>query len=74
MTEEVCDGQSAQWRGENKASLGELWVSMLRFYCVEFNVDKHVVCVRQRAILSRALKKWNSKKLAVEGLFHSVIV
>ncbi|XP_077548317.1 terminal uridylyltransferase 4-like [Haemaphysalis longicornis] len=55
--------------GQNKESVGELWLGMLRFYTEEFNFKKHVVCIRQKAPLSKLQKMWNSRCIAIEDPF-----
>lgn len=42
--------------GRNKESVEELWLSMLRFNTEEFNFKKHVVCIRQKAPLTKLQK------------------
>lgn len=47
--------------------VGLLWVEMLRFYSLEFNMADSVIGVRTNAVLSRELKDWPKKRIAVEG-------
>ncbi|KAF7665456.1 hypothetical protein LDENG_00143220 [Lucifuga dentata] len=49
--------------------VGFLWVEMLRFYSLEFNMAEHVISVRTSAILSREIKDWPKKRIAVEDPF-----
>ncbi|XP_051923084.1 terminal uridylyltransferase 7 isoform X50 [Hippocampus zosterae] len=49
--------------------IGFLWVEMLRFYSLEFNMADNVVSVRTGAVLSRELKDWPKKRIAVEDPF-----
>ncbi|XP_077417749.1 terminal uridylyltransferase 7 [Vanacampus margaritifer] len=49
--------------------IGLLWVEMLRFYSLEFNMSDNVVSVRTSAVLSRELKDWPKKRIAVEDPF-----
>ncbi|XP_077548761.1 terminal uridylyltransferase 4-like [Haemaphysalis longicornis] len=56
--------------GQNNESVGELWLGMLRFYTEEFNFKKHVVCIRQKAPLSKLHKMWNSRCIAIEDPFN----
>ncbi|KAH9365149.1 hypothetical protein HPB48_002327 [Haemaphysalis longicornis] len=55
--------------GQNNESVGELWLGMLRFYTEEFNFKKHVVCIRQKAPLTKLQKMWNSRCIAIEDPF-----
>ncbi|XP_077548251.1 terminal uridylyltransferase 4-like [Haemaphysalis longicornis] len=55
--------------GQNKESVGELWLGMLRFYTEEFNFKKHVVCIRQKAPITKLQKMWNSRCIAIEDPF-----
>lgn len=56
--------------------VGLLWVEMLRFYSLEFNMADNVIGVRTNAVLSRELKDWPKKRIAVEGqwLFNHLTV
>jgi hypothetical protein len=56
------------WKGENRESIAELWVKMLKFYSVDFDMNNHVVCLRTKKIVTRDEKKWSYKKLAIEGM------
>ncbi|XP_077377728.1 terminal uridylyltransferase 7 [Festucalex cinctus] len=49
--------------------IGLLWVEILRFYSLEFNMSDNVVSVRTSAVLSRELKDWPKKRIAVEDPF-----
>ncbi|XP_076006661.1 terminal uridylyltransferase 7 [Genypterus blacodes] len=51
------------------AELGLLWVEMLRFYSIEFNIAENVISVRTSAVLSRETKDWPKKRIAVEDPF-----
>ncbi|XP_075730683.1 terminal uridylyltransferase 7-like [Rhipicephalus microplus] len=55
--------------GRNNQSPGDLWLGLLRFYTKEFNFREHVVCIRQKAPLTR-LEKWTSKSIAIEDPFR----
>ncbi|XP_069618070.1 terminal uridylyltransferase 7 isoform X2 [Ranitomeya imitator] len=48
------------------ASVGQLWVDLLRFYALEFNMADLVVNIRVKEKLSRELKDWPKKRIAVE--------
>lgn len=47
--------------------VGLVWVEMLRFYSLEFNLADNVISVRTSAVLSREMKDWPKKRIAVEG-------
>ncbi|XP_068461077.1 terminal uridylyltransferase 7 isoform X2 [Clinocottus analis] len=49
--------------------VGLLWVEMLRFYALEFNLADSVISVRTAAVLSREMKDWPKKRIAVEDPF-----
>ncbi|CAJ1069149.1 terminal uridylyltransferase 7 isoform X2 [Xyrichtys novacula] len=49
--------------------VGLLWVEMLRFYSLEFNIADNVISVRTSAVLSREMKDWPKKRIAVEDPF-----
>lgn len=46
---------------------GRLWVELLRFYSLEFNMADNVISVRTSTVLSREMKDWPKKRIAVEG-------
>lgn len=47
--------------------VGLLWVEMLRFYSLEFNMAESVISVRTSVVLSREMKDWPKKRIAIEG-------
>ncbi|XP_041643234.1 terminal uridylyltransferase 7 [Cheilinus undulatus] len=49
--------------------VGLLWVEMLRFYSLEFVMADNIISVRTNAILSREMKDWPKKRIAVEDPF-----
>nr|XP_040051270.1 terminal uridylyltransferase 7 [Gasterosteus aculeatus aculeatus] len=49
--------------------VGLVWVEMLRFYSLEFNLADNVISVRTSAVLSREMKDWPKKRIAVEDPF-----
>ncbi|XP_053180647.1 terminal uridylyltransferase 7 [Scomber japonicus] len=49
--------------------VGLLWVEMLRFYSLEFNMADNVISVRTSVVLSRETKDWPKKRIAVEDPF-----
>ncbi|XP_053323295.1 terminal uridylyltransferase 7 [Spea bombifrons] len=48
------------------ASIGQLWIEMLRFYALEFNMANLVISIRVKEKLSRETKDWPKKRIAVE--------
>jgi len=55
--------------GQNGDSPGQLFLGFLRFYLEEFDYEKHVVCIRQGAPLTRKKRGWNRHFLAIEDPF-----
>ncbi|MED6254234.1 hypothetical protein ATANTOWER_020484 [Ataeniobius toweri] len=49
--------------------VGLLWIEMLRFYSLEFIMADNVIGVRTNAVLSREMKDWPKKRIAVEDPF-----
>ncbi|NXV80522.1 TUT7 uridylyltransferase, partial [Atlantisia rogersi] len=45
---------------------GQLWVELLRFYALEFNMADFVISIRLKEAVSRESKDWPKKRLAVE--------
>ncbi|XP_051518860.1 terminal uridylyltransferase 4-like [Myxocyprinus asiaticus] len=51
------------------ASLGQLWLELLRFYTLEFALEEHIISIRLRELLPRELKNWPRRRLAIEDPF-----
>ncbi|XP_060793766.1 terminal uridylyltransferase 4 isoform X2 [Neoarius graeffei] len=62
-----------QWRWpefqQNRETVGELWLGLLRFYTEEFDFKEHVISIRQRKRLTTFEKQWTSKCIAIEDPF-----
>lgn len=52
---------------QNKESVGELWLGLLRFYTEEFDFKENVISIRQHKSLTTFEKQWTSKCIAIEG-------
>ncbi|XP_041705309.1 terminal uridylyltransferase 4 isoform X3 [Coregonus clupeaformis] len=50
-------------------SLGQLWLELLRFYTLEFALDEHIISIRLKELLSREMKNWPRRRLAIEDPF-----
>ncbi|XP_053910078.1 terminal uridylyltransferase 7 isoform X2 [Cuculus canorus] len=48
------------------APTGQLWVELLRFYALEFNMADLVISIRLKETVSRESKDWPKKRIAVE--------
>uniref|UniRef100_A0A8B9S2C8 Terminal uridylyl transferase 7 n=1 Tax=Accipiter nisus TaxID=211598 RepID=A0A8B9S2C8_9AVES len=48
------------------AHAGQLWVELLRFYALEFNMADLVISIRLKEAVSRESKDWPKKRIAVE--------
>ncbi|NWH88999.1 TUT7 uridylyltransferase, partial [Aegithalos caudatus] len=48
------------------APLAQLWLELLRFYALEFNMADWVISIRLKEPVSRELKDWPKKRIAVE--------
>ncbi|NXX76519.1 TUT7 uridylyltransferase, partial [Urocolius indicus] len=48
------------------APVGQLWVELLRFYALEFNMADLVISIRLKEAVSRESKDWPKKRIAVE--------
>ncbi|XP_048360537.1 terminal uridylyltransferase 7 isoform X2 [Sphaerodactylus townsendi] len=46
--------------------VGQLWVELLRFYALEFNLAELVISIRLKEKVSRESKDWPKKRIAVE--------
>ncbi|XP_077200736.1 terminal uridylyltransferase 7 isoform X2 [Paroedura picta] len=47
-------------------AVGQLWVELLRFYALEFNLADLVISIRLKEKVSRESKDWPKKRIAVE--------
>ncbi|NXS88224.1 TUT7 uridylyltransferase, partial [Erpornis zantholeuca] len=48
------------------APIGQLWLELLRFYALEFNMADLVISIRLKEPVSRESKDWPKKRIAVE--------
>uniref|UniRef100_A0A8C0ZCX1 RNA uridylyltransferase n=1 Tax=Cyanistes caeruleus TaxID=156563 RepID=A0A8C0ZCX1_CYACU len=48
------------------APIGQLWLELLRFYALEFSMADLVISIRLKEPVSRELKDWPKKRIAVE--------
>lgn len=64
----AASSQSRLTLGEGKgASLGQLWLELLRFYTLEFPLEENIISIRLKELLSRDAKNWPRRRLAIEG-------
>lgn len=50
-------------------SLGQLWLELLRFYTLEFALEEYIISIRLKEFLSREVKNWPRRRLAIEDPF-----
>lgn len=50
-------------------SLGQLWLELLRFYTLEFALEEYIISIRLKELLSREVKSWPRRRLAIEDPF-----
>ncbi len=56
-----------KWQKSNNKSVGELWLEMLRYYSVEFDLETLVVSIRNtRSLQTHRDKHWTTRMLAIE--------
>ncbi|KAE8633221.1 hypothetical protein XENTR_v10001819 [Xenopus tropicalis] len=55
--------------GQNKESVGELWLGLLRFYTEDFDFKEHVISIRRKNLLTTFKKQWTSKYIVIEDPF-----
>lgn len=48
-------------------SLGQLWLELLRFYTLDFALEDYIISIRLKKLLSREMKNWPRRRLAIEG-------
>uniref|UniRef100_A0A087XAY0 RNA uridylyltransferase n=1 Tax=Poecilia formosa TaxID=48698 RepID=A0A087XAY0_POEFO len=64
------EGLSRLMLAEGKgASLGQLWLELLRFYTLEFPLEEKIISIRLKELLSRDAKNWPRRRLAIEDPF-----
>ncbi|XP_071342620.1 terminal uridylyltransferase 4 [Trachinotus anak] len=51
------------------ATLGQLWLELLRFYTLEFALEEYIISIRLKVLLSREVKNWPRRRLAIEDPF-----
>jgi len=59
--------EETEYSTSNTQSIGLLWHHILKYYGVEFYLSEHIICLRSSGLISRAEKKWKSKRVAIEG-------
>uniref|UniRef100_A0A673B2Z7 Terminal uridylyl transferase 4 n=1 Tax=Sphaeramia orbicularis TaxID=375764 RepID=A0A673B2Z7_9TELE len=52
-----------------EVSLGQLWLELLRFYTLEFALEEYIISIRLKEFLSREVKNWPRRRLAIEDPF-----
>uniref|UniRef100_A0A4W6CUG3 RNA uridylyltransferase n=1 Tax=Lates calcarifer TaxID=8187 RepID=A0A4W6CUG3_LATCA len=50
-------------------TLGQLWLELLRFYTLEFALEEYIISIRLKVLLSREVKNWPRRRLAIEDPF-----
>ncbi|XP_042134530.1 terminal uridylyltransferase 7 isoform X3 [Peromyscus maniculatus bairdii] len=75
-TKEEAPGETAAKKGqvpltfnikhEPSVPVGQLWVELLRFYALEFNLADLVISIRVKELISRESKDWPKKRIAIE--------
>ncbi|XP_045905692.1 terminal uridylyltransferase 4 isoform X2 [Micropterus dolomieu] len=50
-------------------TLGQLWLELLRFYTLEFALEEYIISIRLRELLTREVKNWPRRRLAIEDPF-----
>ncbi|XP_051803116.1 terminal uridylyltransferase 4 [Acanthochromis polyacanthus] len=50
-------------------SLGQLWLELFRFYTLEFALEEYIISIRLKELLSREVKNWPRRRLAIEDPF-----
>ena len=54
----------------NKESISELWIALLKFYAEEFSVKETVISIIQKDVLPKVAKNWHSLGFAIEDPFN----
>ncbi|XP_028666695.2 terminal uridylyltransferase 4 isoform X2 [Erpetoichthys calabaricus] len=50
-------------------TIGQLWLELLRFYTLEFALEEYIICIRIKELLSREIKNWPRRRIAIEDPF-----
>ncbi|XP_006900927.1 PREDICTED: terminal uridylyltransferase 7-like isoform X1 [Elephantulus edwardii] len=54
------------FRHQPSVPVGQLWVELLRFYALEFSLADLVINIRVKESVTRELKDWPKKRIAIE--------
>ncbi|CAF4055632.1 unnamed protein product [Rotaria sordida] len=68
----ICNEYSREWKSKNKTEIEMLFLQLLSYYVKIFHAKQFVVSIQTRMPVVKIDKNWHSKKLLVEGTFHSL--
>ncbi|KAG2461465.1 TUT4 uridylyltransferase, partial [Polypterus senegalus] len=54
---------------KKEVTIGQLWLELLRFYTLEFALEEYIICIRVKELLSREIKNWPRRRIAIEDPF-----
>lgn len=57
------------FKSRSPVLLGKLWIELLRYYALEFQIPEKIISVRTNGELWRDLKDWPKKRIAIEDPF-----
>ncbi|XP_063962271.1 terminal uridylyltransferase 7-like isoform X2 [Lytechinus pictus] len=65
----VLQQKNDHFKTQNKKTVGELWIDLLRYYLVGVNIEEIVISIRQREPVLRADLKLPNRRIAIEDPF-----
>ncbi|XP_033120822.1 terminal uridylyltransferase 4-like [Anneissia japonica] len=68
----VKDNSQGQiFKTTNTKTVGELWLDMLKFYCVEYQIEDEVICIRKSTSITREEMRISKRRLAIEDPYNT---
>ncbi len=68
---ETPEDSLSTWRSANTSSSAELWIELLEYYAIGTSGNDDVISVRVAGGLSRELKQWKGRRMAIEDPFST---
>ncbi|XP_020897481.1 terminal uridylyltransferase 7 isoform X2 [Exaiptasia diaphana] len=64
--EQFQHGEVPKFHSKNASTLGLLWFSLFRYYCLNFQLDESVISVKVKQPYSREERRWGHRRFAIE--------
>jgi hypothetical protein len=63
--EDIKAMKPVDWKSDNDESLGSLWLKMLKYYVVDNDIEKLLVCISKQGLISRTSVLIPHRRLAI---------